>query len=380
MSSHPPKVLVLDAHHRHSLAVARSLGRRGVPVIVASPQSRFPAHYSRYTQGTEILDYDDPRAAVDRCLDIVARHGIDIIIPAALAGHAFLCRHQDQLAGHVKAPFNAPEIFDALSNKKATMEMADRLQVPFPRSIPITGPDSIATIAATLQFPLVFKSVVDQGTVCYAHDEAELASIAAKFERENPDLIAQGLHPIAQEYIEGEGCGFFALADAGDVRAWFMHRRMHEVPPSGGPSAMASSFRDEHLADLGRRFFEATGYNGVAMVEFKQATRDGEYYIIEVNPKFWGSLDLAIHSGVDFPWLLYCQLAGIDTDYTAGDYRDNQIFRWISMDLAHSVQARRLGQFARDFFNPRIADDTNWRDPVPFGVLFAQGVGRFLGR
>src|SRR6202000_289676 len=99
--------------------------------------------------------------------------------------------------------------------------------------------------------------------------------------------------------------GFFGLGRRGRVVAYFMHRRLHEVPPSGGPSAMAMSWRDPRLMDLGERFFAATEWHGPAMVEFKRARRDGQYYLIEVNPKFWGSLDLSIASGVDFPLLLH---------------------------------------------------------------------------
>ena len=72
---------------------------------------------------------------------------------------------------------------------------------------------------------------------------------------------------------------------------------------------MAASYRDAELARLGERFVSEAAWTGVVMVEFKKSARDGRYYVIEVNPKFWGSLQLSIAAGVDFPLLLYQLLA-----------------------------------------------------------------------
>ena len=204
----------------------------------------------------------------------------------------------------------------------------------------------------------------------------ELRRVVDTFWRANPDLIDRGALPLVQEHIDGTGHGYYALADDGVVLAHFMHRRLHEVPPSGGPSAMAASFRDPRLRELGERFFAATHWTGVAMVEFKRRRRDGEYYLIEVNPKFWGSLDLSIAAGVDFPYLLYRLLAGDPAVVTQGHYRDDCVFRWLTMDLAYAVATRRLGAYLRRFADRRVEDDLVARDLLPLLLLFGQGVVR----
>lgn len=90
----------------------------------------------------------------------------------------------------------------------------------------------------------------------------------------------------------------------GELVAYFMHERIHEVPPTGGPSAMAT-FDDPELIAVGSKVLcGELKWHGVAMVEFKKDVKDDLYKLIQMNPKFWGSLGLSIATGVDFPYLL----------------------------------------------------------------------------
>ena len=92
--------------------------------------------------------------------------------------------------------------------------------------------------------------------------------------------------------------------------AWFAHRRIREKPPSGGVSVLCESVAvDPMLKEYAERLLRAAEYRGVAMVEFRIGT-DGRPYLMEVNARFWGSLQLAIDCGVDFPWLYYQMLMG----------------------------------------------------------------------
>jgi predicted ATP-grasp superfamily ATP-dependent carboligase len=114
------------------------------------------------------------------------------------------------------------------------------------------------------------------------------------------------------------------------------------------------------------------------MVEFKKNVRDGRYYVIEANPKFWGSLDLSIAAGVDFPWLLYDLLVSGSASSEPPKYCDDCVFRWLTMDLAYAVETRRIGSYLRTFTNRRVRDDFMRHDPLPLLMLFGIGFGRQL--
>src|SRR5208283_2488478 len=108
---------------------------------------------------------------------------------------------------------------------------------------------------------------------------------------------------VIQEFIQGEAYGFFALYRRGRIVASFMHKRIREVPPTGGPSSAAESVYDQRLLSLGTRILDHLSWHGLAMVEFKKDSRTHDFRLLEINPKFWGSLDLAIEAGIDFPHL-----------------------------------------------------------------------------
>jgi predicted ATP-grasp superfamily ATP-dependent carboligase len=82
-----------------------------------------------------------------------------------------------------------------------------------------------------------------------------------------------------------------------------MHRRLRETPPSGGPSSCAVSIFENDLKSAGIKLLDHLQWHGVAMAEFKRDAKSSQLYLLEINPKFWGSLDLALDSGVDFPAL-----------------------------------------------------------------------------
>ena len=378
-SSYTKKVMVLDAHLRHSLALIRSLGQAGIKVLGVSSLGMFPAKVSRFCWRTAKFDPSGPSAeTIPAFRTLVQGNDIDIVIPAALAGNEFLSKNRVALEPLVSAPFNDLNQFETLSQKNRTVTLGHELGVACPTSLTVEDPRNLDEIVEALKFPVVFKSIVDQGTVKYAYTPDELSGIARSFWEDNPALIREGLFPIVQEYIQGTGHGFYGLGQDGEIYAYFMHERMHEVPPSGGPSAMARSYSDEELKRQGEKFFAATRWNGPAMVEFKKSEIDGKFYLIEVNPKFWGSLELGISSGVDFPLYLYQQLSGYPITAQPGQYRQDHIFRWLTMDLAHSVQAHRVPSFLGDFLNRNIQDDFHWSDPVPSIVMFIQGIQRFF--
>ena len=91
----------------------------------------------------------------------------------------------------------------------------------------------------------------------------------------------------------------------GELRAEFAHRRLCEKPASGGVSVYRESIAmDDDLRERSRNLLNRFGWFGPAMVEYKRDSATGRAYLMEVNGRFWGSLQLAIDSGVDFPQLL----------------------------------------------------------------------------
>ena len=141
--------------------------------------------------------------------------------------------------------------------------------------------------------------------------------------------------PLIQEKLNGEGQGVFLFVWDGELKSAFCHRRLREKPPSGGVSVYRESIPlDHNLVDKSFALLQALRWNGVAMVEFKVDARDGVPKLMEVNGRFWGSLQLAVDAGINFPLLLYRLACGEEVP-AQFDYKAGVKSRWLLGDLDH---------------------------------------------
>jgi predicted ATP-grasp superfamily ATP-dependent carboligase len=184
--------------------------------------------------------------------------------------------------------------------------------------------------------------------------------------------------PILQQRIVGPGFGVFATYQDGRCRRLMAHRRIREYPASGGASSCAEVVADPALFDLGRRILDALEWHGVAMVEFKRHDADGRYYLMEVNPKLWGSLDLALAAGCDFPGDLL-RIGRGETLPEMSPPTEPLRFCWpLSGDLRHLAERPRAWRgVLRDWLDPRVRTNIRPSDPLPNLVELAEA-GRML--
>ncbi|MEZ5000764.1 MAG: ATP-grasp domain-containing protein [Bacteroidales bacterium] len=160
--------------------------------------------------------------------------------------------------------------------------------------------------------------------------------------------------PVIQEYLEGTGCGFFALYYKGNCGPVFMHKRIRNFLQIGGYSTAAVSIDNEDIEKYGRLILDHLKWNGVAMVEFK-LTQDGIPYFLEVNPKFWGSTELAISSGVNFPMYIVDAIIENGVKYSK-DYILGWKYHWpFNGDISHGlIRLRNLPGVIRDCFDRKV--------------------------
>jgi predicted ATP-grasp superfamily ATP-dependent carboligase len=160
---------------------------------------------------------------------------------------------------------------------------------------------------------------------------------------------------IIQEYIQGVGCAYFALVDDGKIIMEFGHIRVRENPPSGGASTSCDRYYNEKLFAYGRTLLQHTNYNGLVMVECKYNAAKDDFWLIEVNPKLWGSLLLSIVSGVDFPLAYVKHLQGQAISATAFS---PQTIQFLVPDLRRALKFKQdLGATIKAIFNPAITKD-----------------------
>ncbi len=358
-------VLITDEHYKHSLGMVRHLGRMGTHVSVVASAENSLVCRSRYCQEAVLSTGPTVEAYVEATLRAVRRVHYDLVIPVSYAMTLALAQQRAQILRYTHLELVESNTIELAGNKVKMTELAGNLGVPAPRTVAPASPDEINNGLRELTFPVVIKPRKESPghpPVRYARNRGELQDLLAG------ESFSESEAPLLQEFIPGRGCGFFATYQKGVCKRVFMHRRVREYPATGGVSSCAESFYDPKLEAYGRRMLDALGWHGVAMVEFRQDSRDGDYKLMEINPKFWGSLDLALAAGADFPDDL-CQMAlGKSLPFVA-DYRRNLRFHWplsSSGDLFHLwTRPTSLFNVVSDFLDPRVRSNVWISDPGP---------------
>ncbi len=373
--------LVTPGNLRSALAVTRSLGRRGVSVTVAEEHPKTLAGSSRYCRAAIRVPSPERNgeAFVSAIHEEACRGAHRVIIPADDVTLSLLAEARPRFEGLVALPFPDPQTIHLAHDKGALMSLAQEKEIPVPKTVIIRDPADLTEAIRQVGLPAVVKprrSRFQQGdqwingsATRYVHTPEEL------------ELACRVVHttapfPLVQEYIPGEGRGVFLLMNHGQVRAAFAHRRIHEKPPSGGVSVLSESVSmDPQLLKHSRRLLEGLKWHGAAMVEFKRDTRDGVPKLIEINGRFWGSLQLAVDAGIDFPYLLY-RLALHGEVEPAFSYKEGIRLRWWLGDLdwlfltlrGNKELGARLRAF-HDFVRPSgkmtQSEVFRWNDPRP---------------
>jgi predicted ATP-grasp superfamily ATP-dependent carboligase len=315
-------VFVTDGFQRKTLAAVRALGRGGYSVGVGEVTRWAPSLSSRYAREAWVY----PSRPVDWLVERSNRW--KVLMPM-----------EEELLLSV-------------------MDRADEFscQLPFPSSDRIRLVRDKAWVAAQPEAP----AVVDRAP-CVIKPRVGSGSrgrIYCETDRELKRHLDETM--VAQERVEGEARCVSLLYDMeGVLSAAFVHCRLHEYPVDGGPSTLRESIRDEALVERACAVVDRVGWQGVIQLEFK-----GEY-LLDINPRFWGSLNLAVEAGVNFPDLLLRVAMGEKVGKF--DYRVGVRSIWKTGELLRTFSGKRPAwRGVDDYFDSRdrAAGWMSWCSPI----------------
>jgi predicted ATP-grasp superfamily ATP-dependent carboligase len=371
-------VLVTDARCKATLSIVRSLGKKGISAYCATDKSapdgycdsnslNAISYYSRYVK--KCFYYPNPsnqEGFEESIKKICRKHDLKVIIPSAQRPAVALSKAKERIKPLI-TPISDYRSLSVAESKKKTILLAKELNIPTPKTTFLKSFSDLKNF--DFKFPLVVKGVYGAGQIFYVQDMQELKKAVFDLNQR------QGEYPLIQEYVQGEGYGFFALLNQGSPRAIFMHKRIREYPATGGMSTCAKSVYEPKLLEYGLKLLKKLQWHGVAMVEFKKDVHDGEFKLMEINPRFWGSLDLSIAAGVDFPHLLYKMALEGDIE-PKFSYRNGLKFSWVfPLDFVRVFKDksahRRIEPFLSDFIDPRVQKNIHTKDLNPCIMQFA---------
>lgn len=367
-----PRVLVTYAWVRSSWAIIRNLARHGLEVHAGDHQSVFMSRFSRYTKGwfTYPKYQDDPEGFINAVVGYIIEHDIGTYIPSHEEGFV-VSLYLDRFPENVKIPISTPDVIDLLNHKGKCEKLAGELGIPTPPTFRVASPDEFENEIGNFPAKGVVKVPYSHGSHGVSFYDG-LEDLREKWHAAYASLDDKLNAPIVQKYIEGTIYTATALADKGNVLASFARRNIREKEPFGGAAVKCESIdfpEGKKYADL---MMSHIKFTGVAMFEFLVDEKSAEVWLMEVNPRYWGTSAHDFDSGVHYPYLHYCMANDLDADFFP-EYDLGYKTRWIAGDVISYYKHRQKKETTRSVFDYLDLDDNSYMDlklddPIPFFV------------
>jgi len=334
------RILILDGHSCAALAFTRSLGRAGHEVFVGLDRNSFAtASFSRYCRRSFRYSPapEQPEAFAKEIISFCAQEKIDLLIPMTDWTMVPVSHVRDRFPVGCAVALPPERAMVAASDKFQTVELARSLGIPVPRTELVSSAADLERLT-DLSFPVVIKDRysirwTDQGgvagTVRYAYNRDELVRIVNARLEEVQDVLLQ-------EFVRGAGLGLAGFVAPDQLRIPFEWQRIREINPCGSASsARRSVMLQDDTLQYSEKLLLALGFRGLAMVEFKREAKTGRAVFMEVNGRPWGSMQLSIFSGIDFPKFLSQSVLQNEIPPEHINYKTGITCRWLLGDLVH---------------------------------------------
>ncbi|NCA20570.1 MAG: ATP-grasp domain-containing protein [Crocinitomicaceae bacterium] len=294
----------------------------GIPVIRALKESEFfdvriiGLSYENLEPGLYMRDLVDKSYSIplpssgtstllERLRYIHDVEAIDVIIPNFDAElHSFI-----KLANQLKADFGietclpTQEQFES-RHKSVLYNFGVENEVKVPFSKMIFTPQEINSLKNEFTYPLVIKGKYYDASIAATPEQAVnyFHKISAKW----------GLPIIVQEFVSGNEVNVTAIGDGkGNCIGAVPMRKLYITDK--GKAWAGVSLADENLIEITNRVISNSKWKGGCELEFIKS-KDGEYYLLEMNPRFPAWVYLAVGCGQNHPEALVRMALGEDVE------------------------------------------------------------------
>ncbi len=364
--------IVLGGAHG-SLEIARSLGRRGIPVWFITADNPL-AGLSRFVERS--LRWRGPRdnGALSFLTDLARRHGLAgwVLFAGSDDDVWFVAQNHTALGALFTLTTPAWDTIRWTHDKRAMNARAAELGIAHPLTRQARSRDELASLGMT--FPLILKPAMHEGRNAFVDAKAwranDEATLLARYDAAKALVGADAI--MIQELIPGDGSTQFSYAAVwhrGNPVASLVTQRRRQYPVEFGfTSTLVETVEQPQIEAEACRLLASLDYSGLVEVEFKYDARDCRYKILDVNARAWSWLSLGRAAGIDFASLQW----SVATGEVIAPQRTRRGARWlyVSRDFAASLPDMLDGSlpptaYLRSFQRPLALAVFAWDDPVP---------------
>lgn len=347
------KVLLTDGNHRKTLAAVRALGKHGYHVIAGEESKKLNiCKYSRYchesftypglySSGEEFLNY------IEKYID---QNRVNVVLPMDDATTEIFSKNLPRFQDIVCIPVPDYDIFQIGWDKAQTIRKAKDSGLDYPKTLIVTDLEMVDSIHEDLEYPVVIKPTVSSGSrgISYVSNKEELKRSYLAVHEMYP-------YPLIQEFIPFEGRVqlqvLMLLNRERRVIASCVQQFLRQFPVEGGPGTFWKTIDYPELEKATAEFLKNINWYGIACVEYIIDSRTGKPLLMELNPRFWGTLNLSIQVGVNFPVMLVKMALG-EKNEDAFNNRYDEYCQWfLPGDLLNFIfNKKRFNQEFGYFF------------------------------
>jgi predicted ATP-grasp superfamily ATP-dependent carboligase len=372
--------LVLDANARQSLVAIRSMGRRGLSIAALETFGSAPAFSSRWCREGFVSRGGYATDSYLRDIEAILDHQeASILIPSHDGTIALIRQYRAQLERLTGVALASEPALSIAVSKERTLAIAKELGLAVPPSVVVATKEDVPAAIREIGLPAVLKP--NESWIGPAGQGIRLASRIVASLSEAMQAVAHltrfGGTTLVQPLLTGRREAVMLLYADGKVHARFAQWAQRTDPPLGGDSVLRQSIPvPNDIGTQSERLVGDINLDGYSEVEFR---RDGKGvpYLMEINPRLSASVELAVRSGVDFPFLLYQWAKGGPIDVVE-TYRVGGWMRYLQGDVRTTMASLQLqgrpgiapaGRAVRDFvlafLKPMAYDYFAWDDPAP---------------
>ena len=376
-----PCAVVFNCHIT-GLAVARSLGRRGVPVIGLDRDRKGYGLHSRYTTVAGRCPYplDSERAFIDLLMEIGSALRQKAVLFPCLDEWVFaVARHRKELEQYFLLPFSELDTIERILDKTLLYRKCEERGIPIPRTFYLNERNA-SDVAVEIGFPCILKPALQREFTNEFGEKVFRVESVEEFLR-LAELAAR--HPLLAQEIVGAGIdSFYSLCSYvgrdGQAKGVFVGRKLEQYPADFGTACLVDSRRVEEIIERGTDVLNQFGYQGISEVEFIYDERDRDFKLLDINTRVWKWIGLPIRAGIDLPWLAYADAVYGNVEASG---RQQDELRWVYLKdyvaLRRAQAGSRETTLTRQEWNELIAGSNSSivdavlssDDPEPFALL-----------
>ncbi len=316
LDTQTPVVLLRSSRHG-GLGITRTLGRMGVPVYNIDRSKTAPGFHSRYSRGRFIWDTETAPARetvvfLGEVASAIGRRAI--LIPTSDAAAMMVADHAETLDKWFDFPRSAPSLVRALCSKREMYLLARKYGVPTPNTVSPQSREELIECSKGMKFPVMAKGIFGielqrkaGKRMFLVHNRRQLLDLYDTHE----DWFQPNF--ILQEFIPG-GVGACWMFNGhfdrnSECVVEFTGRKIRQYPAYGGLTSLGECVRNETVAKLTRDFVKACGYQGPLDIDYQFDDRDGQYKILDINPRVGATFRLFVDSkGMDVVRAMYLEM------------------------------------------------------------------------